>query len=280
MRNQFENPFYERQEIIEAALKRSLEQLARDEIDPNNFRDLYGDTNVDTDLAEVQRLEQAIAREAISGDHESKKLAQVLEAMIHYHGEQSNWFGDDAETFKTSQFDDLKNGTDGVVEFVEENRASHLAFGIDATYGHYSDKKVGRILKRIKEGSIGRIKYFESDTTNFRGELTKVPLFVVAVNQQTVIEVAELWLDKENSKLAEHPIQMQILGELLEQAESFAEFARSVEQTDIARKYELIGEKIKRVIGEKQADGINELHDDLFFELRHTLEHEIDRFKD
>lgn len=271
----FENPASHRNEVIEATFEKSVKVLKEDEIDQNDFRDLYGDENVDKDFEEIDRLEKAIGGEAIPQDKESLRLATVLEAMIHYHGEQSEWFESDAETFKTSRYDDLKNGTDGVVEFAEENSTSHLAFGIDATYGHYSDLKIKRILERIKEGSLARIKYFESEATQFRGELKKVPLFVIGVASRTIVEVAELWLEKQNKELAKHPIQMQILQELLEQAKVFADFAEEQGQLDIAKKYKNIGAKVMSVIKDKLAEGIQENHDDLYFEISHQLERQV-----
>ncbi|OGI94748.1 hypothetical protein A3A03_03590 [Candidatus Nomurabacteria bacterium RIFCSPLOWO2_01_FULL_40_18] len=205
------------------------------------------------------------------------KLATVFEAILHEHGEQSNWFGETAVTIKTSRFDDIANGVDEIVEFEEqESSPSYLALAVDATYSTFPDHKLQKIKAEINEGELAQIKYAVVENIGFRGELKKVPKVVVGVSARTVNELVELWLSKDNKALANHPVQMQILEEVLMQAQAFAKYAESKGHHEIARKYEKTQAIIEGVIEQKKNQiGFSDSgkRDDVFTSLEVGLSH-------
>lgn len=113
----------------EEAHVRAKETLSEYEIKPEIFSD-YDPAMIKRDAEEVARLE------AIFEPTPSKIYGDILEAVACEHGELSNWFGAKSQVIKTARFDDYKNKIDMVVETEAENRQfSHLALGVDVTFG-------------------------------------------------------------------------------------------------------------------------------------------------
>ena len=248
--------------FIGKAYERAQREIERDSVDPEEFRDLYGDIGVDKDLAYVTRMEEVFARDASPETQETQKVATIFEAIFHDHAELSEWLGPDAMTIKTSRYDDIKNGIDTVVETRHDDRtASHLGIAIDVALGPDLDKKFQRIRNEIEQGELGQVKYFESEHMHIRGEFRRIPRVVIGASGKVVHELAELWLEKKNQDLAEHPIQFQILEEMELQFVAFQAFARKVGQDGIANLYKEALEDVRAVLTMKREQGIRDSGD-------------------
>lgn len=236
MRN-FERDIFENLTIDQMSAK-AERVIRKDEIRPDEFSYLYGKENVENDMKYVSDMEAKFENQASPEQKRARRLAEVFEAVVHEQGELSEWFGPDAETIKTSRFDDIKNGVDNIVEFREKNRsASHVAFAIDVTFSNEMDKKFDRIRKEIDDGELAKVKYFYSEYLGIRGELTKIPRFVVGAESKTVKEIGELWIEGKKKELGNHWVQFQILEEIIEQADAFAEYADRYGKHDVAEAY-------------------------------------------
>jgi len=267
----------EKNQFLEKAYKKALEIIERDRIKTDELADLYGAETIARDNAYVKKREEEFEISLSDADRQQRKLAAVFEAILHEHGEQSNWFGEAAVTIKTSRFDDIVNGVDEIVEFEEKATSpSYLALAVDATYSTFPDHKLIKIKEEINKGELAQIKYAVAENTGFRGELNKVPRVVIGVSSRTVNELAELWLSKDNKVLANHPVQMQILEEVLMQAKAFAKYAENIGQPEIARKYEKTQAIITGVIEKKKnQQGFSDSgkRDDVFVSLEVALSH-------
>lgn len=250
-----QSPEFRKEEIeslVNKAFERANGLLNQDEINPEDFKDLYDSATIDKDLEYVTTLEAKFDKQMSQSERDHIRLAKVFEAILHEHGEQSNWFGDSAVTIKTSRFDDIMNGVDEVVEFEEPESTSYLALAVDATYSVFTEKKLKRIEDEIGRGELAKIKYAVFENTGFRGELTKVPRVIVGVSSKTIQELAELWLSGRNQDLARHPVQFQILESIIIQCEAFSKYASSKDQTEVAKKYEHAGNIVRRIMEEKK----------------------------
>jgi len=198
------------------------------------FTGLYGKDIIEKDKAEIDRIKKSW------GEQPSKNYADILEAIVCEHGELSDWFGPRAEVIKTSPFDDIRNGIDMVIEFDdEENRFSHLALGVDVTFGNLVvEKKLKHIKDNIDNDHLGQIKYFHSDRQNFTGRLQKIPQVVVGVEIDRVNELGLLWMNRRNKELGNHPIQTIILKEIKIQLEAFRDYTRTQKKTDLVARFE------------------------------------------
>ena len=193
---------FEHREMIDHVHAEIKRKFDADRIDPNDF-DL---NSVERDLAYLADLEKKFGEETDPVLIESKKLADILEYFIYFHGEQSSWLGDEAETIAPSRFDDVINGVDVLVDLGEEDSLPQVAgLGIDATTSPNPDLlfgKITRIREEIQSGKMAEVKYFEDD--NFKGSLKNIPKIVISADQTTRKFPSEKQLFSNNSSVVSH----------------------------------------------------------------------------
>lgn len=256
-----DNSFENRPLIVKA--HRKAEQLfARDAIQPQSFSDLYDPEAIRRDLGRIEDVKSRFDNEV-----GTKMAADILEAVMYEQTELSNWFGEHASTLKTSEYDDIMNGVDLVIEFNEPRRsATHLALGVDATFGVGAvNKKFRRIKGEIEKGELATIKYFQSGNSNFKGRISNVPRVVVGTERDTVLRLASLWTEGEKRQLAEHPIQRLILEQTYSQLVAFSDYATRKKQHHLQSSYEhgialaeeALRDKRKIPLGELENDRVN-----------------------
>jgi hypothetical protein len=252
----------------EEAHVRAKEALIDYEIKPEMFVGFYDAAMLQRDVEEVARLE------GLFEQNSSKIYADILEAIACEHGELSDWFGPKSQVIKTARFDDYKNRIDMIVETETDNRQfSHMALGIDVTFGTSSiAKKLESIKRSIDSGELGQVKYFHSDRQNITGRLSKIPQVVAGIEIDRVRELGLSWMNRRNAELAVHPVQMLILTEAALQLETFAAYAKQRGNTEIASILERELWKVRELITEKKAAGIQSLpHDKVFAEIQKNL---------
>lgn len=224
------------------------------QIDMDDF-DNYAD--LDEDKKEVERLKEIFEREKRMRTEERllHEKAMVFEAILIDSAEGAEWMGDNAYATPASDYDDYKNGIDGILEFDVEGGSSQVAgMGIDVTYGHNIKSKVGSIEREIGSGEMGHIKYFNSELSDFHGEMKNVPRFVVGCDIKTVDELINLWVDGSPSDLANHPVQLQILHQLLVQCKYFSDYAKESGQDRVSERYDRVFKIIEPIYRDKTGD--------------------------
>jgi len=221
------------------ALEKANKILAEYKIKMSDFSDLYGEEVISADMSELKQRESNFSDGRVPEIHErvNKELATIFEAMIFDQGESSNWFGENAFLISTSEYDDVVNGVDLVVEWDQDSGVSRMAAGIDVTFNHNVQKKINAIQRSILNGDLGRIKYFKSEVSNIRGEVSEVPRIILGADVDTVRELTNEWADNNNDRLAEHPVQFQFFDEAISQCNYFIEFAERNNQPRIANAY-------------------------------------------
>ncbi len=223
-RNPAEHP------VIIEMHKRAEKILREDAIDPHNFVDLYGEENVARDMEKIKRLKAKFEHDEI------KRVAEVFEAMVYQHTELSDWLGPNAETIRPSEFDDIINGIDLIVEFNNEDFTKHLALGVDVTFGsHTIGKKMERIKTEITSDELATVKYFESH--GFKGSLKQVPRVVIGLEKNTIISLAALWMRNQNAELGDHFAKDVIMREITQQLQTFLKYAIAIKSEKAVRSY-------------------------------------------
>ncbi|MBI3075238.1 MAG: hypothetical protein HYY92_03460 [Parcubacteria group bacterium] len=265
--------------LAQEKLYAKTEEILRENqpLNPENFRDLYGDENVNKDTARVRKLEEGF-REGVSTESEQgRKLAKALEVIIAQQIELSNWMGSDVITITPSLFDDFINGVDLITEFQDkgEGRASHMALAIDVTSGGDLTKKIERIKGEIRNGDLARVKYFESEFLNIRGELKNIPRVVVGIDTHTMESLGELWLANDTKALAGHEVQRALLEEIRAELKAFAAYARHAERLagperherskKAAEVYERTLQVIEEILEEKKSIALETMANDSVF---------------
>ena len=154
--------------------------LIRDKFEPavclkeDDFEDVYGKGEISKDKMRVANLRSKFAGELQGNDEDTvefqranKEISQGLEYIIAYESEMSEWLCSTEDGIacyfsKTSEYDDIVNGADGVLEIYLENpkelgldeNLHHIALVVDVTFSKEEDtinKKLERFLKRAKD---------------------------------------------------------------------------------------------------------------------------------
>lgn len=207
-------------------------------IKPIDFVDLYSFEKIEADINYVEDKKAQFTSHENPEAIASKKMATIFEGLVHVYGSKGHWFGPHSTTLKASEYDDIRNGVDSIVEFKPPNQpASQLALAIDVTFAKDLQRKFDRIRKEIEDGKLTEIKYFDSKKTGFKGMKTKVPRVVVGANVAIVKSLADLWSEKREDLLINHPIQNVVLQEMIIQCDAFARHAEKFGQKEIAETY-------------------------------------------
>lgn len=224
------------------ALKKAEEVLGKYATQMDDFSDLYGAEVIARDKATVASLEKRFSDGRVLPIHEivNKQLATIFEAIIFDQGESSNWFGENAFLIKTTNFDDYVNGIDMVVEYDEEGGVTRMAAGIDVTFHHNVQKKIAKIKDSILNGELGIIKYFQSEVSDIRGEISKIPRIIIGADVDTVRELTNEWAAGNIKRLANHPVQFQFFDEAISQCKYFIKFAEENKKPEVVRAYTLL----------------------------------------
>jgi len=205
-----------------------MEQIA---IKPEDFRDLYGD-GVDKDAQYVDKRKASFKttenKEITAGlnEGEVRKLAEILEYQIIRGINVGKWLPF-CTAVKTSEFDDIAHGVDMVIEFQKLTQYGHLGMGVDVSFSHNLQSKFQRIKDEIdnfdgKNNRLGVVKYFNSEKTGMRGELSGLPRVVVALDIKIIEDLARV----KNDDIPNHIVQHEVVLEIEHQLAVFADYAQ------------------------------------------------------
>lgn len=181
----------------------------------------------------------------------------------------SNWFGD-ANTLRTSRYDDYVNKVDMLAEWETHGAESLLlGLGVDVTYGFMkTQKKLREIKAGIDAGKLGSIKYYRSEHSGIMKPRNNVPRTVIGISKPVVQELTRLWLEGEKRQLGEHPIQRALNDQIATQLRAAGNYAQKTGKSDIADAYRTALEVIAPIEEEKKLIPLGELvHDPIYAEI-------------
>jgi hypothetical protein len=220
------------------ALLKNAEKVRNilDEIsfDPRNFSDLYSEEAVARDLRYVADMERTFnsraSYEVVPGltEGDIKRLSERVEYEVIRGINAGQWF-EGVGAHKTSNFDDIANGVDVVLEMQEAGNYGHLGMGVDITFSQNIDKKFQRIKEEIDnfdgdKHRLARVKYFDSANTGIRGELNSLARAVVAIDLPMLKDMTGI---KSTDSLHGHISKHVTLLEIQRQLEIFLRYAKS-----------------------------------------------------
>jgi hypothetical protein len=183
----------------------------------------------------------------------NKKFATILEAIFTERVSSGTWFGSNVGVIIPSRYDEIKNGIDSIMKFQEVGKpSSYLALGIDVTFSKDADSKIHNILNKIRKGESSEIKYFK--TKEFKGQLLNIPKVVIGIDKKTVQELSFFWNNNENDKIDNHPVQQEILSQIIMQLEKFGKECKKNNRNDLAERYNHALLIIQEIIKKKGFD--------------------------
>jgi hypothetical protein len=252
--------------VIERAYPQAIKTLKENAISIDEFDGFYDEKKLALHRSMVAKKEARFSHEA------HKEYSDVLEAVIFDQCGNGKWFGEQTHAIKTSTFDDYINGSDLILEIEDTARAlTHLSLSVDVTFGTTTEAdKFAKIKENIDSGDLGKINYFRSSRSTLKGEISHVPQVVMGVEKDTVVKLANLWMDKnEHPELAttldEHPIRRLLLSEILLQLYTFKNYADKTKRPHLVPIYEKDIQILEDIIRKQGPIDIGELRGDKVF---------------
>ena len=185
-------------------------------------------------------------------EHETKatKRGKILEYAIFKNAESADWFGPEAYTVQTTEYDDRHNHIDFVVEWETDEKIERL--GIDATTAESAEvieKKRNIISQEIAEGRFGTVKYFESEIDGSVGPIEQIPRLILAVDRDGVKRLAKDLVHKKPLELADNPEQLLLLEQIQTQMVDQIKETLELVLRQLAYKRRLLSPENKKQLG-------------------------------
>jgi hypothetical protein len=264
----------------EAAFQKAERIISAHSIKVADFSDLYGKSGIEGNQILVDKKLSGAKNESSVREKESKRYADTLEAMVFTGVDENKWMGPDATPIKTSDYDDIENKVDMVIEFIMREGAAHLALAVDVTFDSLFGHKYRKIEEEIVRGELSKVKYFKSEKMHLRGELKNIPRVVVGIDIKNIREMIKPWIDGNKNVLDNHPIQFLILEEIRLQLKFYKKFAEALGKDKIVDVYNRSLFIVEQIISQKEAehgDKIENLlgdlgNDRLYLEIKRRME--------
>ncbi len=250
---QSQNPTFKRRDNARTeALKRAVKFFDDNLPKIENFQGVegYDPTRLEKDIFTTKKLSEKFR----SQSDPEKQWSIIQEAIILNESELSDWFGSSTRTIRPSDHADYVEQTDGILEFPDQAK---VAF--DATYTTDPYQKVHSLKEKLDEQSLHAITYFEDDERDFKGTIA-VPKVVLGFGRENLEALSLNWLDAaeniEGSKqrIAEHPVQMLLIKQMLMQFSAMELYAKdNLQNEEMARTYWDLKKQLLDVFNEKVA---------------------------
>lgn len=237
---------------------KKVREMLKNKPKMSDFSDVYSEI-------EIKRDEKKVSEIKTSFDKEATLRSEILAAVLQEQIEMSEWLGENAFTIQTTDYDDYINHTDFIIELDNgENESDKLA--IDVTVGTNPDKLNNKIKKIQKELDYGRgtsIKYYNSEINpDNKGRQNDIPSFIISMENEelsklcnlTANTIGENKITGSNQKLAESPLQLSILENIIIQIDKQIKYLNKNRkiQTTIFSRLERLKIKLNEIIENKK----------------------------
>ncbi len=200
----------------------------------------------------------------------TNKVANYVEIAVPEAIRQLGWLGDNVKVIRTSEYDDLFNGVDSVVQMVPKSIVENvtdlktIGFSIDFTISpEGAGIKAFNLAVSIAEGKIPLVKYFSTDimtkegiTKNVKIRDFKIPKIIMSCSNQVLRRSqADLLKFEENPGDAEAKenaqdtvLRYHFIRQTLKQLEFFIGVAKEFGNTGAESLYQGSLESFKGII--------------------------------
>lgn len=259
MRGFFGGNGFESRSLNSVSFEQGVQQakniITKKAVPYEKFEPIFGEESIRADKAHVANLKEQFKKGKQIDDYGSN-CGTIFEAILHMRLEKGDWI-DGVRATKPNEFDDFVHGIDEVVQIIHpETKKEEAVFAIDAlTVGSGLlnvgiEKKMNRIENDIKMGHLSEIKYFFDEETGKIG-IKDIPKVIIAAGTHTIQELNESWMEKDMDEIRRHPLQIQILEQIIEQSGIISSFAERNDRKEIAEKYRAIYTWAKKKLAER-----------------------------
>jgi hypothetical protein len=226
----------------------------------------YRDSKQDSEL--IERL-----KKEFDDDEELRGVSDILEAILYLELGDGKWFGEETASMLATEYDDVVNGVDVVVEFLSTERPGMLAIAVDATMSRDAVRtKLQKIKSKIKTDELTKVKYFESGRNGSKSSLENLPHVVIGLDPETILELSQLLVQGDNEKLLSHHARFVVIQEVWEQLEWGLQFATECNSTKAIASYEKLIVAIRPIYEKSRKNTLIASDEHILQRMRHELE--------
>lgn len=255
----FKKERHKREDILKSSEKIIKNNDNFGSIKEDDFRDIYGDDEVDKDLEEVKNRKDKWEEEENQDEEFSRRYSDVLETVLADLSNGEDWLGSDIKVSKASEFDDQINETDLIFELGGSDNVLGVQLTFAEMYGKVEDK-VESVVEEVEKGSLSEIKYFESKFEEDKKEhLEKIPRVVVAVSFEDVTKLVQFWagyfedgIESFKEALNNSPMQADILLQITEGLEAMTRLSRLEDKNDLVDIFSKRLDKIEKILDKEK----------------------------
>ncbi|MEK7568962.1 MAG: hypothetical protein AAB497_02515 [Patescibacteria group bacterium] len=176
-----------------------------------DFEGLYSKEEIEKDKREIERIKKD------PKFREQHGRALIAAGIFYEEGERSCWLGYETNVILTSEFDDIKRGSDFVLEISQEDD-SFERIAIDLTISEDQgvlEDKYRSLRTRLSDGKLTDLKYYYSEISKTKGAIENIPRAIVQIKKDQLEELCKNIADKSIDK-ATHPLQFGFLEEIVQ----------------------------------------------------------------
>jgi len=157
-------------------------------------------------------------REAKFVDQTSRGI--LLEKILFI---QAKWWGDSVEILRASRFDDVANGVDLIVNFLNDQNESLGLLAIDVTVSNADilGYKQRDIQDKLGTGKLSTLRYGPTKSGDMHGRKfklhTHVPLIDITLSPEILEQFCKDLVEVNGAQLPEHPVGQIIIDSVLAQ---------------------------------------------------------------
>ncbi|MEI8339521.1 MAG: hypothetical protein WCF94_02555 [bacterium] len=240
----FDSPSKQHCEDLGGSILKLLEIIGRPkiEVDFEHFIDLYKKEKIEEDRKELARLKAIFKKDSEEGGYDLKynqMLGRTFEVLVRYCISKKEWLGKNVEIVPVSEFDDVKNGIDILLKFIQAgNNINFLALGIDLTMSHHLFDKLNRIKSEIDQGHLAKMDYFLDG--NHKGQVSNIPRTIVGIDKDLIVKLMESITTGMADAVNDKKIKYLILRESEIQLEIYQKYALNRSKIESEKAKELM----------------------------------------
>lgn len=213
----FENKYFAKEPPLTMAEEKAMDKyvdgvLKVEAPKMEDFDDLYSKEEIRRDVIELEEIKKRLE---FKEQHERGLIAA---GIFYKEGERSQWFGENTFIELTSEYDDMINHSDLILEIYDGDTDSFDRMAIDVTVSEdpaVLNKKYNFLRKELISGELTDLKYFDSKESVARGKVEGIPRAVVQITKDHLEMLCKNIADK-SVNMANHPIQIEITKEIIQ----------------------------------------------------------------
>lgn len=245
----------------------------------------HDETRVRRAKEDFKRKDSHLPKDQQKRNEERKKLSDALESTVVNLGELSDWFGENSSVIQTTEYVDIVQHIDGILEIKIEipnsngqTRIERIALAVDASTSNDEDiikKKIitnGRIMTSSPKNSEPAVKYFES-SDGTAGPIQDIIPVVIGLEKESTESLVGLYaniLKARQSKIPGearqlkdkaqiHPAQRLFIRQIKTQLISYHRIlktSRDPQKNTLMKKLETLFNLFDEIEREKEKQGI------------------------